>query len=141
MTYLVVGAFPDAIQAHLAIARLEAEGIRCRTADEHIIGADWLYSGAVGGVKVEVELADVEAARAILRSAPVPLPDPEPGAICPGCGSADVDANSFSARIALFVVALYGIPLPWGRPLRCNDCGRRWRPARRARARNGGSAA
>ena len=62
MQLVTVAAYPDAIAAHLAVARLVGEGIQSSTADEHIVSADWFYTGAVGGVKVQVHPKDLDRA-------------------------------------------------------------------------------
>ena len=41
-------------EAHLARARLESEGIPAFVADEHTINMQWLYSDALGGVRLQV---------------------------------------------------------------------------------------
>ena len=46
--------------------RLEDAGIPAYLRDENTIQIDWLYSNALGGVRVEVAEEDVDAAKAIL---------------------------------------------------------------------------
>jgi hypothetical protein len=53
-------------EAHIALGRLQAEGIECWLADEHLVQTDWLYSIAVGGIKLQVEEHDSARARAVL---------------------------------------------------------------------------
>lgn len=55
-------------EAHLARSKLEAEGIPAALADEHTIEAQWLFSNALGGVKVMVHPLYADAARAILAA-------------------------------------------------------------------------
>ncbi len=52
--------------AHIALGRLLAEGIEARLADEHLVQTDWLYSIAVGGIKLQVAEVDAERAQRIL---------------------------------------------------------------------------
>ncbi len=40
--------------AHIALGRLRAEGIPATLMDEHLVQTDWLYSIAVGGIKLQV---------------------------------------------------------------------------------------
>jgi len=61
-----VAAFSIPYQAHLAKGLLEANGIAAHIADEFTVSVNWLYSNAIGGVKVQVAEADVEEARRIL---------------------------------------------------------------------------
>ena len=46
---------------------MEAEGITAIVLDEYLIGIDWMYSQAIGGVKVQVDEADFERAGRILQ--------------------------------------------------------------------------
>jgi hypothetical protein len=64
----ILTSFGKAEEAHLLRARLEGSGIAAYVRDENIVTADWLYSGAVGGVKVEVQDEDFEAASDLLRN-------------------------------------------------------------------------
>jgi len=52
--------------AEIARGRLLAEGIDGRLADQHLVQTDWLYSLAVGGIKLQVEAADRARAQAVL---------------------------------------------------------------------------
>jgi hypothetical protein len=54
-------------EAHLLRARLEGSGIAAYVRDENIVTADWLYSRAVGGVKVDVADEDFAAASDLLK--------------------------------------------------------------------------
>jgi hypothetical protein len=133
---VTVAAYPDAIAAHLAVARLVGEGIQSSTADEHIVSADWFYTGAVGGVKVQVHPKDLDRAREILRERRAPVADLDESARCPRCGSDAVGLALFSSRVAFLVLAVLSIPLPWSVKHGCRDCGHRWRarPGRTAAA-------
>ncbi|HEC28055.1 MAG TPA: hypothetical protein ENI65_00500 [Gammaproteobacteria bacterium] len=64
----IVATFDSIINANIAMGRLQAEGIRCWLADEHIIQADMLYSPAIGGIKLQVDNCDAEIARKILAT-------------------------------------------------------------------------
>jgi hypothetical protein len=55
---------PD--QAHLLRMRLGGNGIAAHVRDENMVALDWLYSLAVGGVKIDVADEDYEAALAVL---------------------------------------------------------------------------
>ena len=49
-----IAQFREAPEAHLAKGKLAAEGIEAEIYDEHVVGINWLYSNAVGGVKLVV---------------------------------------------------------------------------------------
>ncbi|MCX6968174.1 MAG: DUF2007 domain-containing protein [Verrucomicrobia bacterium] len=63
-----VATFSKVEEAHLLRMRLEDAGIPAHLRDENTIQIDWLYSNALGGVRVEVADADVDAAKAFLQA-------------------------------------------------------------------------
>ncbi|MGA4635893.1 DUF2007 domain-containing protein [Pseudomonas solani] len=65
---ITIARYSLAIEAHVARAKLESEGIPAFVADEHTITADSLYSNAMGGVRLQVPEACVEQARTILAT-------------------------------------------------------------------------
>jgi len=65
MGWFTVATFDMMPDAHIAQGRLRAEGIECVIADEHLVQTDWLYSIAVGGIKLQVNEQDLERARQI----------------------------------------------------------------------------
>ena len=66
MDFVTVATFDFSTDAHIALGRLEAEGIEAHLMDEHLVQTDLLYSIAVGGIKLQVEPQDAERALAIL---------------------------------------------------------------------------
>jgi hypothetical protein len=63
---VTIATFDFLPQAEIVRGRLRAEGIACELADQHLVQTDWLYSIAVGGIKLQVEARDVERALMIL---------------------------------------------------------------------------
>lgn len=132
MSLVTVHAYLDATSAELARAKLESEGIEAFVLDGHVAGIDWLYSSAIGGVKVKVVEADLAAARRALG-----LDDEQPPAgeerwpedACPVCGSHDLRPGR-RQRVAAAASLLTGLPFAWlfGRRWTCNGCGHRWVP-------------
>jgi hypothetical protein len=61
-----LASFNQPMDAYLLRARLEGSGIAAYIRDENLITLDWLYSNAVGGVKVDVMDEDYEKALEIL---------------------------------------------------------------------------
>lgn len=66
MNFVTVATFDLSTEAHIAMGRLQAEGIDCHLADEHLVQTDWLYSIAVGGIKLQVAPENTERAVQIL---------------------------------------------------------------------------
>lgn len=65
---VAVATFSKPEEAHLLRMRLEAGGIQAFLRDENTIQVDWLYSNALGGVRVEVADEDVAATRELLAA-------------------------------------------------------------------------
>ncbi len=63
---VTIATFDFVTDAEIARGRLLAEGIRSDLVDQHLVQTDWLYSIAVGGIKLQVAEQDVEPALAIL---------------------------------------------------------------------------
>ena len=89
-----VATFREAYQAYLAKGKLEAEGISSIVVDEYLVGINWMYSQAIGGVKVQVPEADYERATKILKedyAKDLDALDQEgPKESCPKCGSLSI---------------------------------------------------
>jgi hypothetical protein len=126
--------YRDQAEAILARSVLESAGISCFLRDENTIRMDWLWSNLMGGIRLQVAEADVEAAEAVL-SQPIPdhiavagEPDYEQPR-CPECTSLDITFNTSDMKVAAVSFAVVGIPLPslgkkdfW----HCNNCGINW---------------
>src|SRR5688572_16682195 len=97
--WAVAATFSHPLEAHVARIRLESEEIDCFLEDEYMIATDWLYSNAIGGVKLLVPWPDLDRARELLRR-PGRLADdePTPTPTCPECGSPDVYALRYARR-------------------------------------------
>jgi len=63
---ITIASFDNQVDAHIAIGRLQAEGIDAELADAHLVQTDWLYGAALGGIKVQVPAAQAAWARDIL---------------------------------------------------------------------------
>lgn len=105
--------------------RLEAAGIPAFVQDEHFIQMDWLYSNAMGGVRVRIADEYLETARDFL-SADTPQPCPESvDVVCPFCGSHYTAPDELPRRIAFLSLLLFSFPLLFTRRRwRCSSCNR-----------------
>jgi len=65
---ITIATFDTMPDAHIALGRLQAEGIDGCLADEHLVQTDWLYAIAVGGIKLQVDESDAARAHAILAT-------------------------------------------------------------------------
>lgn len=74
MKLITVAIFPLPQEAYIIKSRLESEGIFSFLKDELTIQTDNFLSNAIGGVKLQVNEYDVEAATKILQDQGVELP-------------------------------------------------------------------
>lgn len=128
MTELVtVARYSMPYEAHLAKARLEAEGIPVFIADEHLLSINWLYTPAVGGIKVQVPEDWVDAARDILTTDhqdEIADIDEEPPLTCPHCGGHNATMVLGDPVILILTFVLLGAPLFFLREkMKCHTCG------------------
>ncbi len=136
----IVATYSMPYQAHLAKSRLETEGISAFIRDEHLISIDWLYSPALGGVKLEVPEGQWEEAKQILEtSIPNDLEEMEiiegdPAQIppteimtqleCANCGSQGFVEKKKNPVSGFINGVFLGIPYFWfGQPYLCRACG------------------
>ena len=68
MNKVTVASYDLMPLAHIAMGRLRAEGIPCALMDEHLVQTDWLYSIAVGGIKLQVSPEYEARAKQILAT-------------------------------------------------------------------------
>jgi hypothetical protein len=131
---VVVRAYSQPHEAHLACSALHAAGLHATVIDANIVAAVWLFSNAVGGVKLLVREADASAAREVLDGPAVvdqdddadfrAAVDASPVVRCPRCGSERVVRQALGRRMAALSWLLTGVPLfPVWRKQRCEACG------------------
>jgi uncharacterized Tic20 family protein len=63
---ITVASFENQADAHIAKGRLEAEGLSPTLGDSHLVQTDWLYSAALGGIKLQVPEMEAERARQLI---------------------------------------------------------------------------
>ena len=109
---VTIAAFGDSARAHLAVARLEAEGIDAFLADENIGAMAWHYNIATGGIKVQVRSSDADRAAELLDMRRI-HPDAQDEAVvaeqrvcCPGCHSGDILYDQSSSNLVVVALAL-----------------------------------
>lgn len=131
---ITVAAYSFPYEADLAKGRLEAEAIPAFVADEHTVHIDWLYSNAIGGIKLQVPESDAIRAKEILsadvsQDLMTDAAEDDPDSVCSKCGgvaSEYVDQNE--KRFTYFSWLLLSFPLiPPRRKMKCKECGYIWR--------------
>lgn len=126
---VTIRRFRDLPEALLAKGSLDSAGIDCALLDDNIVRMDWLWSNSMGGVKLQVDAENTEAAEEILQQ-PIPEHFDVSGVgeyaqpKCPKCGSLDVSFRELEPA-AYLSVAL--VPIPFHRRAwRCRACDTEW---------------
>jgi hypothetical protein len=128
---VTIRQFRDLPEALLAKGCLESVGIECFLGDENLVRLDWFISNFIGGIKLNVKIADVENARKILDE---PILEglyvqgvglyEQPR--CPQCQSLDVNFKELDRPIA-YMSAFLRVPMPvHRRAWRCHSCDAEW---------------
>ena len=124
---ITIATFSFPHEAHIARAKLESENIPAVVADEHTINMQWLFSNAMGGVRVQVPESFVAQAKQILAtdfSDSVVAEQGQDKLHCPNCGSENVEFIVKGKRIAFLVFLAIHFPLwPFKRKIQCHQCG------------------
>ncbi|MFN8360988.1 MAG: DUF2007 domain-containing protein [Candidatus Kapaibacterium sp.] len=126
-----VAVVSTVFEADLLCSRLEGEGIRAFIANKNLVGMNWLYSNALGGVRVEVEYHNEQAAReiiALVQAQEFALdPSSDDWGCCPECGSNRIEFIQDKRSMA-FSWLLAGFPLFFPREeYRCHQCFHVWK--------------
>lgn len=106
-------------EAQVVWSRLTSAGVDAVIRDELTVGSLWIYSNAIGGVKIEVVESDYADARNILN-----LPPDEAGVIhCPHCEGTDCRVRPIDAFGAICI--LLKLPIPMKQAIAdCRRCGK-----------------
>lgn len=124
---VTISTYSFPYEAHIAKAKLDSEAIPAFIADEHTINMQWLYSNALGGVKLQVPEHFAEQALALLREDDQQALFEQEGGdfpVCPECGSSDTEYYRIGRRLAFLVFLGLDFPLfPTKDGLRCKACG------------------
>ena len=130
-----VASFRDAYNAHFLRGSLEAEGIPAFVLDEQVATINWLYSEAIGGVKVHVPDEFYDKALDIIEKINRPNESEETkleaqivqADVCPSCGSSSIATTKYSLW-TLLPALIFLCPLFFGkRRWQCESCGFKWK--------------
>jgi hypothetical protein len=130
-----LATFRHSAEAHVWRAKLLANGIPAAVLDQYLVGTQWLYSQAIGGVKLCVPREHSEAAMALLdadesealRSAPEASLPPAPDELCPRCGAPVAGSSRLGVRSRALSLLLTIPFILRRRSERCSACGHRGR--------------
>lgn len=120
----IIAAYSFPHEAQLARSKLEAFDIPAFVLDEHTINMQWLYSDALGGVKLAVPASLEARARLLLEEDAAIEEMDDPVIACAHCGGHHLHAYTLGKKPAFIVFLLLGFPLFFTRRgLKCDDCG------------------
>ncbi len=127
MMLVTIARYTFPYEAQIARALLESEGVSSFIADEQTINMQWLYSDALGGVRLQVAEEDVYRARSILqddRETALLEQEGEDRQACPVCGSQNTEYQQIGRRWAFLMFLAIDFPLFRVKDgLRCHSCG------------------
>ncbi|MCU4640817.1 DUF2007 domain-containing protein [Acinetobacter courvalinii] len=129
MKWVVAETYSFPYEAQIAKTQLEAAGIPARIENEHTINMDWLYSNALGGVRLLVPGRYLEQALVLLAQDFSQELEQEFGLSerCPQCGSTDIKPYTEGKRPAYLVFLLLGFPLfSYKHGTKCQQCQHFW---------------
>jgi len=126
---VTIRKFRDLTEALLAKGSLESAGIDAVLTDENVVRLDWFWSNLMGGIKLNVDSENADAANSILDQ---PIPEnfdvsgigeyDQPR--CPKCQSLDVNFKELDPAA---YVSLVLVPVPLHRRAwRCHSCRAEW---------------
>jgi hypothetical protein len=125
LTTIATYSFP--YEAQIARAKLDSEGIPAFIADEQTINMQWLYSNAMGGVRLQVPEPYIQQALDLLAEDSSEIVEREQGidiTPCSACGSTDTEPYQKGRRWAFLVFLGLDFPLfPVKITARCQKCG------------------
>jgi Putative prokaryotic signal transducing protein len=133
LTTVATYSFP--YEAQIARAKLDSEGIPAFVADEQTINMQWLYSNALGGVRLQVPKQFAQQASEILAEDYSEDLVQEKGIDtdhCQACNSANTEPYQKGRRWAFLVFLGLDFPLfPVKNTVRCRACGHISNPSSR----------
>lgn len=131
---VTIACYRDIPPAGLAQSILEAEGIISFLDNQFMVGVNWLYSDALGGIKLRVAERDAEEAVKILEAYSAPYQGAEqaevgqlPASACPECGGTEIKTINYQRKSAALSLLLSLPLLFFSKRYECIKCGHRWK--------------
>lgn len=103
MDYIALRSYDNYIPAHIAMARLENEGINCYLKDEFTVTIDPILSNAIGGIKLCVHPSQVERAKDLFQLMEAQTKQKQ---ACPKCNSLNVQYITQPGKLLNWFTAL-----------------------------------
>ena len=124
MSFVILNAYSNYVDAHIARGVLEEEGINCWLKDEHTVTIDPILTNAVGGIKIMVHKDQAERAGGLLAAL---KKEQQEKIFCPKCNSHNIElvstprkAMNWLSAITTFFLGDYAIKTD--KVNHCFDC-------------------
>ncbi|MEO7394071.1 MAG: DUF2007 domain-containing protein [Chitinophagaceae bacterium] len=125
MEFTIIQTYDNYVSAHIAMGRLQEDGINCWLKDENTVTIDPILTNAIGGIKLMVASSQAERASRILQMVDTQYKSLYP---CPKCDSQNVDVVSTPRKASNWASALIGFfftsyAMPIETVHHCFECG------------------
>ena len=130
MNYIFLQSYDNYVSAHIAMGRLEEDGINCWLKDENTVTIDPILGNAIGGIKLMVAESQAQRATEILKELEA---NRKMSLTCPHCGSHNVELISTPRKPSNWIMAVFGFlfgsyALSAEKVNHCFDCGKEYDP-------------
>jgi Putative prokaryotic signal transducing protein len=124
----LVRSYFDPIKANMDKELLLKEEINCYLKNINLSDMNWLYTNAIGGIKLIINKSDLEKANEVLNVFESKIPE-ETGTVlrCPVCNSLEIKIVNPNWLIGLLFILAASFPSPFTkRKYQCSSCGHKW---------------
>lgn len=126
MKWIVIASYSYPYEAQIAKARLISVGIPVFIENEHTINMNWLYSNALGGVRIAVSEDHIDDSIFLINHDFSQDVDEEFDQLirrCPKCDSHLIEPYTQGKRSAFLLFAIIGFPLyHYEHGYQCQQC-------------------
>ena len=125
MKYVTIWSFDNYVPAHIALGRLQEEGVQGWLKDENTVTLDPILSNAVGGIKLMVPAQDAKRSWELLKQLERSHKATTP---CPNCNSINIELVSTPRKASNWITALFAFSFASyavgpDQVFHCFDCG------------------
>jgi hypothetical protein len=109
-------------EAHIIQSQLGGSGIKTFLPDECTVQNNWMWTNAMGGIRVQVLEEDAERAEEVLGEQSIKN-NADVAKSCPYCGATLKESYGFGLCLKILLVLLFSIPIRSKPTWRCSKCG------------------
>ncbi len=139
--WITIRTFDNYIEANIVENVLNEEGIETLMQDENTVTANWLWSNAIGGIKLQIKEEDIAAAKDILEQLSNQNTSEretvgfyentegldENNRICVYCGSKNTKQETYDKQWTLGSILALGFPIFFkSKKWYCFHCGKKF---------------